>query len=86
MVKRGSIGLICKACGNHNLVDMRHKLCTYITSHPPQKVKKEQGGKSKKEQGGSSEEEGSANRGAVEGKDLSSIKSDDVSLKARLMP
>lgn len=71
VVKRGSIGLICKACGHHNLVDMRHKLCTYITSHPPQK--KEQGGRTKKE-GGSSEEEGAAK---VDGKDLSSIKSDD---------
>ena len=69
---------MCKACGNHSLVDLRHKLCTYIINHPPQKTKKE-GGKSRKEQAGSSEEESSADRNPVDGKDLGSIKSDDVS-------
>jgi len=60
VVKRGTIGLVCKACGNQSLVDLRHKLCTYIVKNPPQKDKKEKN-KSGKERSHSSEEETSAN-------------------------
>nr|XP_002125498.1 eukaryotic translation initiation factor 5 isoform X1 [Ciona intestinalis] len=62
IVKRGTIGLVCKACGNQSLVDLRHKLCTYIIKNPPQKDKKEKSKPTKgRERGHSSEEENSAN-------------------------
>uniref|UniRef100_H2ZBE4 Eukaryotic translation initiation factor 5 n=1 Tax=Ciona savignyi TaxID=51511 RepID=H2ZBE4_CIOSA len=59
IVKRGTIGLVCKACGNQSLVDLRHKLCTYIIKNPPQKDKKEKATKPTKgrERGHSSEED-----------------------------
>lgn len=40
VVRRDTIGLVCKACGNQSKVDLRHKLCTYIIRNPPPKKKK----------------------------------------------
>jgi len=37
VVRRETIGLVCKACGNQSKVDLRHKLCTYIIRNPPPK-------------------------------------------------
>ncbi|XP_033627197.1 eukaryotic translation initiation factor 5-like [Asterias rubens] len=36
IVKKGSIGQHCVACGHQGMVDMRHKLTTYITKNPPE--------------------------------------------------
>nr|CAB3241987.1 eukaryotic translation initiation factor 5 [Phallusia mammillata] len=66
VVKRGTIGLVCKACGNQSLVDLRHKLCTYIIKNPPQKDKKQKPGK-ERERGHSSEEEVHATNGHSNG-------------------
>lgn len=40
VVRRDAIGLVCIACGYQSIVDLRHKLCTYIVRNPPQKDKK----------------------------------------------
>ncbi|XP_039248292.2 eukaryotic translation initiation factor 5-like [Styela clava] len=52
VVKKGTIGLICKACGDQSMADLRHKLCTYMIKNPPQSFGKENSGgtKTKKEQ------------------------------------
>ena len=76
-MKRGSIGLSCKACGNQSLVDLRHKLCTYILSHPPQK---KEAGKAKKEQTGSSEEESTSDLAGVQENGKESSSQNDVRL------
>eukprot|EP00871_Galdieria_phlegrea_P005244 jgi/Galph1/5720/GphlegSOOS_G4302.1 len=42
--KKGNIKQICAACGHSEMVNMTHKLCTYIQNHPPEgksKSKKE---------------------------------------------
>ncbi|XP_033115806.1 eukaryotic translation initiation factor 5-like [Anneissia japonica] len=36
IVKKERIGKICKACGHQAVVDMRHKLTTYMLKHPPE--------------------------------------------------
>ena len=62
-MKRDAIGLVCKACGNQSVVDLRHKLCTYIVRNPPQKDKKSKDKPSKNgtRGGHSSEEEANNN-------------------------
>jgi len=49
VVKRETIGLICKACGNQSKVDLRHKLCTYIIRNPPPKKSKASHGQATEE-------------------------------------
>jgi translation initiation factor 5 len=39
--KNNDIVRVCKACGQRNLVDMRHKLTTFIMNNPPPGVKKD---------------------------------------------
>jgi translation initiation factor 5 len=34
--KKGNIKQVCAACGHSELVNMTHKLCTYIQNHPPE--------------------------------------------------
>lgn len=48
VVKKGTIGLICKACGHQGMADLRHKLCTYMIKNPPQTFGKDNA-KDKKE-------------------------------------
>lgn len=53
--KKQTIGNSCKACGFRGMLDMRHKLCTFILKNPPEEsgsgyvVKKEKKSKSKKD-------------------------------------
>lgn len=61
VVKRDAIGLVCKACGYQSIVDLRHKLCTYIVRNPPQKDKKSKDKPQKNGKGHSSEEESNNN-------------------------
>ena len=37
-VKKNMIGASCKACGHQYMLDMRHKLTTFITKNPPEKA------------------------------------------------
>ena len=39
--KNNDIVRVCKACGQRNLVDMRHKLTTFIMNNPPPGAKKD---------------------------------------------
>jgi len=57
VVKRDCIGLVCIACGYQSIVDLRHKLCTYIVRNPPQKDKKKEKPTKNGTRGHSSEEE-----------------------------
>ncbi|GJQ14541.1 hypothetical protein GpartN1_g6332.t1 [Galdieria partita] len=34
--RKGNIKQVCAACGHSELVNMTHKLCTYIQNHPPE--------------------------------------------------
>ncbi|XP_053290859.1 eukaryotic translation initiation factor 5 [Pleuronectes platessa] len=34
--KKQTIGTVCKACGHRGMLDMRHKLCTFILKNPPE--------------------------------------------------
>ena len=36
-VKKNLIGASCKACGHQYVLDMRHKLTTFIVKNPPEK-------------------------------------------------
>ena len=36
-VKKNLIGASCKACGHQYILDMRHKLTTFIVKNPPEK-------------------------------------------------
>ncbi|XP_038075868.1 eukaryotic translation initiation factor 5-like [Patiria miniata] len=36
IVKRSTIGQHCVACGHQGMIDMRHKLTTFITKNPPE--------------------------------------------------
>lgn len=47
-VGRDKITLLCKACGNKSKVDLRHKLCTYISKNPPPTTKKATVGQAEK--------------------------------------
>lgn len=46
--KNGNITQSCNACGTEQLVDMTHKLCTYIANNPPDGRKKKSDGKKDK--------------------------------------
>lgn len=48
VVKKGTIGLICKACGHQGMADLRHKLCTYMIKNPPQTFGKDHAAQNKK--------------------------------------
>jgi len=48
IVGRDKITLLCKACGNKSKVDLRHKLCTYISKNPPPTTKKATVGQAEK--------------------------------------
>jgi len=51
-IKQGVIWHMCAACGAKDMVDMNHKLCTYILKkHAEEKKKKAKEGKGKKEKG-----------------------------------
>ncbi|CAL9687149.1 unnamed protein product [Knipowitschia caucasica] len=67
--KKQTIGALCKACGHRGMLDLRHKLCTFILKNPPEatepgsaSVKKEKEKKNRKkdkENGSGSGEAGS---------------------------
>jgi len=42
-VKKNMIGASCKACGHQYVLDMRHKLTTFIVKNPPEKAIDSQG-------------------------------------------
>ncbi|OZJ05098.1 hypothetical protein BZG36_01355 [Bifiguratus adelaidae] len=68
ITKNDEILLDCKACGQRNPADMRHKLVTYILKNPPTNAKK--GGKKGKKNGTSSAgEEGQNGDGEVDDED-----------------
>ncbi|XP_076022134.1 eukaryotic translation initiation factor 5 [Genypterus blacodes] len=77
--KKQTIGTSCKACGNRGMLDMRHKLCTFILKNPPETsdsgsapVKKDKEKKSRKkdkENGSGSGEAGSDDFNAPEAVD-----------------
>ncbi len=52
-IKSGCIYHKCMACGNKEMVDMNHKLCTYILAQDKKaKTEKKKGGKKDKSKGG----------------------------------
>ncbi|EME27482.1 translation initiation factor eIF-5 [Galdieria sulphuraria] len=50
--KKGNIKQVCAACGHSELVNMAHKLCTFIQNHPPEgkSTSKKEARKKKKEE------------------------------------
>lgn len=56
IIKKGTIGLVCKACGNQCHADLRHKLCTYMMKNPPQSFGKDQGKEKKDKRKGKERE------------------------------
>ncbi|XP_071961779.1 eukaryotic translation initiation factor 5-like [Antedon mediterranea] len=62
IIKKERIGKVCKACGHRAPVDMRHKVTTYMTKHPPEesntpKKDKEKANKGKKQSNGVAEQD-----------------------------
>ncbi|KAK4532741.1 hypothetical protein CCYA_CCYA13G3598 [Cyanidiococcus yangmingshanensis] len=57
--KRGNIYHVCNACGAQHLVDMSHRVVTYMLNNPPDGGKPKKSGKSKKERKESKKKKGS---------------------------
>ncbi len=75
-IKQGIISHVCAACGAKEMVDMNHKLCTYILKkHAEEKKKKGKDGKGKKEKG--TKEKAGSDEEKKEKKDKKKKKSKD---------
>jgi translation initiation factor 2 beta subunit (eIF-2beta)/eIF-5 len=56
--KRGNIYHVCNACGAQHLVDMSHRVTTYMLNNPPDGARSKKSGKSKKERKESKKKKG----------------------------
>ena len=76
--KKGTIKSSCAACGHSFMIDMRHKLTTYIIKNPPgqelnahgtsltkRQAKKSERRKAEKENGNDDDDEDEANNGTM---------------------
>jgi translation initiation factor 2 beta subunit (eIF-2beta)/eIF-5 len=59
--KRGNIYHACNACGAQHLVDMSHRVVTYMLNNPPDGGKSKKSGKSKKERKESKKKKNASN-------------------------